>query len=61
MVQHKPETNNEARLRDARAAEEIVRIQHQGQLEQGRTVQNADTRSVTAGGKGVGLYDFLHW
>lgn len=49
MGQHKPETNNEARLRDARAAEEIARIQHQGQLEQGRTIQNADTRSVTAG------------
>lgn len=50
MGQHKPETNNEARLRDARASVEIDRIQQQAQLDQGRTQQNANTRSATAGG-----------
>lgn len=54
-MQYKPETNNEARLRDARASEEIARIQHQGQLAQGRTAKNEDTRSKTAGGKSARL------
>eukprot|EP00903_Cladosiphon_okamuranus_P009639 g9172.t1 len=47
-MQYKPETNNEARLRDVRAEEEIHRIQQQGQLDQKRTDKTADTRSKTA-------------
>ncbi|CAN0010147.1 unnamed protein product [Ectocarpus sp. 4 AP-2014] len=47
MVQHRPETNNEKKLRDARAAEAIHHVQHQGSLQANRTAQTADTRSAT--------------
>ncbi|CAM9337631.1 unnamed protein product [Ectocarpus fasciculatus] len=47
MVQYRPETNNEARLRDVRAAEEIHHVRDQGSHQQHRTAQTADTRSAT--------------
>ncbi|CAM9135839.1 unnamed protein product [Ectocarpus sp. 8 AP-2014] len=47
MVQYRPETNNEAKLRDVRAAETIHHVQHQGSLQANRTAQAADTRSAT--------------
>ncbi|CAM9760946.1 unnamed protein product [Ectocarpus sp. 12 AP-2014] len=46
MMPHRPETNNEKKLRDVRAAEEIHHVQHQGSLQANRTAQVADTRSA---------------
>ncbi|CAM9911795.1 unnamed protein product, partial [Ectocarpus fasciculatus] len=46
-MQYKPETKNEANLRDVRAEEEIKHVRHQGSLQQGRTEQVADTRTAT--------------
>ncbi|CAN0211662.1 unnamed protein product [Pylaiella littoralis] len=48
MLHTRPETNNEARLRDARAEEDIHRIQHAGQLQHKRTEKTADARTATA-------------
>ncbi|CAN0182467.1 unnamed protein product [Ectocarpus sp. 8 AP-2014] len=47
MTQQRAETNNEAKLRDIRAAEEIEHVRQQGNLQGHRTAQTSDTRNAT--------------
>ncbi|CAN0371951.1 unnamed protein product [Ectocarpus sp. 6 AP-2014] len=47
MTQQRAETNNEAKLRDVRAAEEIEHVRQQGNLQGSRTAQTSDTRNAT--------------